>query len=55
MTSVVPVTASAPGISSPRDEALAPLGAAVHRRRPPLCTRRHVDFGRLHSSACRAR
>ncbi|MYW06058.1 hypothetical protein [Streptomyces sp. SID3343] len=55
MTSVVPVTASAPGISSPRVEVVAPFGAAAHRQRTPLCTRRHVDFGRLHSSACRAR
>lgn len=55
MTLVVSVTASTPGVSSRRVEAVAPCGAAVRRPRTPLCTRRHVDFGRVHSSACRTR
>ncbi|WP_406289613.1 hypothetical protein [Embleya sp. NBC_00896] len=55
MTAAVPTTASTPGVRSRRVEAVAHLGTAVHRPRTPLCTRRHVDFGRLHSSACRAR
>jgi len=55
MTPVVPVAASAPGVRSPRVEAFASFDAAAHRRRAPLCMRRHVDFGRMHSSACRSR